>query len=194
MFDKPGYARRAATALLLATCLLVGGCAANGEPAPSGAAPTTGNTVATPTTSASPQATATVPAALAFSAPKVGGGQFEGASLSGKPAIIWFWAAWCPRCRAKADNIKDVHANHGAQVNVVGVAGLGSGDAAMAQFVSQYGLGSFTNLADDQGVVWRHFGVTEQEYFVLIDRAGAVVHKGPLSDDELRQRAAAFAG
>jgi peroxiredoxin len=124
----------------------------------------------------------------------VGGGQFDGASLSGKPAILWFWAAWCPRCRAKADNIKEVHANHGGRVTVVGVAGLRSGDAAMAQFVAQYDLGAFTHLADDEGAVWRHFGVTEQEYFVLIDRAGTIVYKGPLDDSELRQRATQLAG
>ena len=137
---------------------------------------------------------ATVPATLAFSAPIVGGGQFDGASLAGRPAVLWFWAAWCPRCRAKASDVKTVQAEYAGKVNFVGVAGLGSGNDAMAQFVAQYNLGGFTHLADDQGTVWRHFGVVEQEFFVVLDRAGTVVHKGPLSADDLRQRVGALAG
>jgi peroxiredoxin len=135
-----------------------------------------------------------VPDTLAFSAPMVGGGRFDAATLAGKPAVLWFWAAWCPRCRAKADNVRTAQVAHAGKVNFVGVAGLGSGADAMQRFVADHGLGAFPHLADDEGVVWRRFGVTEQEYFVLLDSAGGVVHKGPLSDDELRQRVSSLAG
>jgi len=33
-----------------------------------------------------------IPDALRFAAPLVGGGQFEGASVAGKPVAFWFWA------------------------------------------------------------------------------------------------------
>ncbi len=33
-----------------------------------------------------------VPAALDFTAPLLGGGQFDGASAAGKPLVLWFWA------------------------------------------------------------------------------------------------------
>lgn len=62
----------------------------------------------------------------------------------------------------------------------------------MRTFISQQGIGGFPNLADDDGSVWRKFKVTSQEQYVLIDRAGKVVHTGPLSADELRQRVAAL--
>ena len=29
---------------------------------------------------------------LRFSAPLAGGGQFDGTSLAGRPAVFWFWA------------------------------------------------------------------------------------------------------
>ncbi len=135
-----------------------------------------------------------VPDTLAFAAPLVGGGRFDAATLAGKPAVLWFWAAWCPRCRAKADNVKTAQAAHTDKVNFIGVAGLGSGADAMLRFVADHGLGAFPHLADDEGVVWRRFGVTEQEYFVILDSAGRVIHKGPLSDDELRQRVSSLAG
>ena len=34
----------------------------------------------------------TVPAALQFSAPLVGGGEIDAVSLAGKPTVFWFWA------------------------------------------------------------------------------------------------------
>ena len=33
-----------------------------------------------------------VPEALAFTAPLVGGGEFDGAAMAGKPTVFWFWA------------------------------------------------------------------------------------------------------
>lgn len=38
------------------------------------------------------EAPATVPEALAFSAPLVGGGTLELGTLAGKPVVMWFWA------------------------------------------------------------------------------------------------------
>ena len=35
---------------------------------------------------------AVVPASLQFSAPLVGGGTFDGASVAGAPVVFWFWA------------------------------------------------------------------------------------------------------
>ena len=133
-----------------------------------------------------------VPDTLAFSAPSVGGGRFDAATLAGKPPVSCFYAAWGPRCRANADTVKTAQAAHTSKVNFVGAAGLGSD--AMQRFVADHGLGAFPHLADDDGVVWRRFGVTEQEYFVLLDSAGRTVYKGPLSENELRQHVSSLAG
>jgi len=35
---------------------------------------------------------AAVPAALQFTAPLVGGGEFDGATVADKPTVFWFWA------------------------------------------------------------------------------------------------------
>jgi len=35
---------------------------------------------------------AVVPEVLAFTAPLVGGGTFDGAAAAGKPTVFWFWA------------------------------------------------------------------------------------------------------
>ena len=60
----------------------------------------TGCGASTPSSSgAGPAATATATAAatgvskaLAFTAPLVGGGSFDGATIAGRPVVFWFWA------------------------------------------------------------------------------------------------------
>lgn len=185
--------RRAAMAVLVALGLATAGCGGdenNRDTAPPALVPTTATTPAgTPTGSTGP-----VPATLAFTATTVDGQPFDGASVVGKPVVLWFWAAWCPRCRAAAPGVVAVQRDFGGSVTMLGVAGLKSGASQMRDFVRDRGMGAFTNLADDDGVVWRKFGVTAQEYFVLIDRSGAVVYKGLLGTPELRQRVSALAG
>ena len=61
--------------------------------APSTAAPGTATidtTVAA--TDGAGEPAAVVPASLQFSAPLVGGGTFDGASVAGTPVVFWFWA------------------------------------------------------------------------------------------------------
>jgi hypothetical protein len=49
---------------------------------------------AAPATSDSPAPgeVVAVPAALQFTAPLVGGGEFDGATVADKPTLFWFWA------------------------------------------------------------------------------------------------------
>ena len=55
------------------------------------------------------------PAALAddrldFTATTLSGAPFNGASLQGKPAVLWFWTPWCPFCNAEAPSVSSVAA------------------------------------------------------------------------------------
>jgi peroxiredoxin len=84
--------------------------------------------------------------------------------LAGKPAVLWFWASWCPVCQRESAGVAKVaHANTG--VTFVGVAAL-SDTAEMREFVKNYGIGPFTNLADTNASVWQRFGVTSQPAYV----------------------------
>jgi peroxiredoxin len=183
---------------VLAAVLVLTACA--GDPSPV-STPSQRTSVAVSTPPASPAATATsssapadAPEALRFTATTVDGKPFDAATLAGKPTVLWFWAAWCPRCAGAADDVAGLQRDFAGRVNVVGVAGLESGRDAMRDFVDGFDIGGFVNLADDEGAVWRRFGVTTQEYYVILDRAGAVVHKGPLAPDALRDRVTALAG
>lgn len=66
------------------------------------------------------------PAALAddrldFSGTTISGATFDGASLQGKPAVLWFWTPWCPFCNAEAPSVSSVAAAN-PKVTFVGVA------------------------------------------------------------------------
>ncbi|MFY1687823.1 redoxin family protein [Plantactinospora sp. WMMB782] len=187
-----------AGALLVAGALALAGCATDaGTPAGAGdSTPPAASPSSAPATAgaSTPANTGAVPETLRFTATTVTGETFDATALHGRPVVLWFWAAWCPRCRAAADDVAKLRQSHGDRVHVVGVAGLDSGDEAMRKFVTDQGIDGFVNLADDSGEVWRRFGVTSQEYYVLLDAAGTVAYKGTLTPGALRDRVAALAG
>ena len=45
-------------------------------------------------------------------------------SLEGVPAVLWFWAPWCPTCRAQIPTVSGLGKEYAGRVHVVGVGGL----------------------------------------------------------------------
>ena len=68
----------------------VGGTEAPSTDAPGIEAPAEATTAPADDTTEAPPAV--VPEVLAFTAPLVGGGTFDGAAAAGKPTVFWFWA------------------------------------------------------------------------------------------------------
>ncbi|GAB7146407.1 protein disulfide oxidoreductase [Mycobacterium riyadhense] len=134
----------------------------------------------------------TVPARLQFTAKTVDGQDFNGESLLGKPAVLWFWAPWCLTCQAEAPMVGQVAASH-PEVTFVGVAGLDQ-VPAMQEFVDRYPVKKFTHLADADGSVWVRIGVTQQPAFAFIGPDGSIdVVAGRMSEAELARRVTALA-
>lgn len=131
------------------------------------------------------------PAKLAFQATTLDGAPFDGASLQGRPTVLWFWAAWCSVCAGEAPTVaKIAAANPG--VRCVGVSALDE-VPAMKKFVADRGVGGFTQLADKDASVWRRFGVTSQPAQAFITASGAVrVVPGVMSEQELGQQVSAL--
>jgi peroxiredoxin len=179
--------------VLCVVALVAAGCGGGDSPAPAdppAGAPATTAGPASTTVAPATASPAGIPETLAFQAPTVDGGELDAATLAGQPVVFWFWAAWCPRCAAFAGDLRQVATEYSGQAHVVGVAGLGSGADGMRDFVTRHELNGFPHLADDEGEVWLRFGVTVQEYLVILDSSGMVVHEGPLSADELRDQLA----
>ncbi|WP_020386048.1 redoxin domain-containing protein [Kribbella catacumbae] len=120
---------------------------------------------------------------MKFTGTTLDGKAFDGATLAGKPAVLWFWAPWCPKCRAQAEATAKVASDYQGRANVVGVAGLDKAEA-MRGFVSDQKVGGFPHLSDETGTLWKRFGITEQSVYVVLDAKGNKVFSGILPAGE----------
>ena len=167
------------TAALAALSIVLAACGSQSAAAPTTSAPA-------PATAESAPAQQ-VPAQLQFNAKTLDGADFAGASLAGKPAVLWFWAPWCPNCQREAPAVgRTAAANPG--VTFVGVAAQDE-VPAMQEFVDKYSVGGFTHLADTDAAVWARFGITYQPAYAFVGSDGSIdVVKSGLPEAELAER------
>jgi thiol-disulfide isomerase/thioredoxin len=130
---------------------------------------------------------------LQFTATTLSGAPFNGATLQGKPSVLWFWTPWCPYCNAEAPGVSQVAAAN-PRVTFVGVAAH-SDVAALQSFVSKYNL-NFTNLNDADGSIWARYNVPWQPAYVFYraDGTSTFVNNptSAMSQQELAGRVAAL--
>ncbi len=162
-------------ALVGALVLVVSGCGAGGA--------TTADRDASPIGSSSGGSADGSPAALDFTSETVAGEAFDGATLAGRPTVFWFWAPWCPTCRAQISGVGELAEAYGADVNIVGVGSLDEREA-IEGFAAEVSP-DVTLLADPDGAVWRQFGVTAQSTYLVLDENGNEQASGYLDDAEL---------
>ena len=172
--------RRAAAAL--AAALLLAGC---GEAT---AETSTWETPAATATAAVPESkapeTVAVPASLKFAGRTLDGKAFDASTLAGKPAILWFWAPCCATCASEAMSIADIAEEYQGRLGILGIAGMGS-NKDMHEFVSDLEVGAVPHLDDQAGTLWKKFKITQQSWYVLLDRAGEITKVGYLDDLQL---------
>lgn len=179
----------AAIALSLA---LTAGCAADtsaddaaGDDSAADSAPSADGAEASPSASDPPSppaaAAAEVPEVLRFEARTVDGAVFEGASVAGRPVVLWFWAPWCAVCRRQAPEVSDLVEEYGETVAFLGVGSLDSGDAI--EDFAQDVVGP-VHLSDPDGDLYQRFGIVEQSSFVVLDAQGDEVLRTGYADDD----------
>ncbi len=183
-------------ALAVAALLVLGGCGAQESAAPAGTAAPSAAPSSAASSSADPSApsspAASVPEGLTWSARTVAGEPFEASSLAGRPTVLWFWAPWCPTCRGQIPQVQGIADTYGDEVNVVGVGSLDDA-AAIADFAGD--VPQITQLADEEGAVWKRYGVVEQSSFVLLDADGSVAaESGYRGAEELDAEIAGLVG
>lgn len=177
--------RRTTAALAVASVLALSACG-NDPEVTTGATPTPSAT--TPDPSPLPQDGATrtpapepgpVPEILDFRATTVEGEPFDARTLAGRPVLVWFWAPWCAVCRSQIDDVRAYAENQ--DLAVVGIGSLDSSEA-IAGFADD--VPGVTHLSDEDGAVWKRFGITEQSSFVVLDADGTEVIRTGYSDDD----------
>lgn len=155
---------RALVALLAAGLFLLAGCGQATEP-------TGSDLVGTGKT-----------ADYRFTGTTLDGERFDGARLQGKPAVLWFWAPWCPTCRAQSAAVSELADTYDGRVAVIGVGGLDD-ETAIREFAGH--VPQITHLVDADGAVWQHFRVTAQSTYTVIAADREIIAEGYLDDDEL---------
>lgn len=130
---------------------------------------------------------------LNFTATTLSGAPFNGATLQGKPSVLWFWTPFCPFCNAEAPGLSQVAAANPG-VTFVGIAAH-SDVGQMQGFVAKYGL-NFTNLNDADGAIWARYNVPWQPAWVFYraDGTSTFVNNttSAMSQQELAGRVAAL--
>jgi thiol-disulfide isomerase/thioredoxin len=130
---------------------------------------------------------------LNFTGNTLSGAPFNGASLQGKPAVLWFWTPWCPFCNQEAPNVSAVAAAN-PNVTFVGVS-TRADVSAMANFASKNNL-NFTNLNDADGSIWAMVNVPWQPAYVFLrpDGSSTFVNNpvSAMSQQELTNRVQAL--
>ncbi|MDO8143138.1 MULTISPECIES: redoxin family protein [unclassified Isoptericola] len=203
--------RGAATAAVTLTLLLAAGCAAEEDTSAGGASTTTEMSEGSADAEMSgPEDDAAAEEEMSegedagdmasgdaapvydFSATTLEGGTFEGSELAGAPAVLWFWAPWCPTCIGQIPTVTGLAEEYDGEVAVVGVGGLD--DAETIREMAENDIAGPTHLVDDAGEVWQHFGMTQQSTFVVLDAEGEVVLEGQVPGSELESVVAELAG
>ena len=125
------------------------------------------------------------------------------ASLRGKPVLMYFWAHWCPDCRAEVPilaRLKSEYASKG--LTLIGptqlygsiAQGQDAPPAAEMQYIEQVRDKYYADLRDVPVPVsaanFRRYGASTTPTLVLIDRTGrvAMYHPGRMTYDELRAK------
>ena len=109
--------------------------------------------------------------------------------LRGKPAIINFWATWCPSCLAEMPDLKAVQAEFGAgNLSVIAVnAGEDNGHATA--FLDTLDAPAFRGAMDPSLVVSDAYGVFGLSHSVFVDSDGIIraTYSGQLSRELMKQ-------
>ncbi|MEO7084078.1 MAG: TlpA disulfide reductase family protein [Gemmatimonadaceae bacterium] len=98
--------------------------------------------------------------------------------VAGKPAVIEFWATWCPVCAELEPTMQAAAKKYGAQVRFVGVAvSVNESPERVKLFVAKHGLPG-DQYFDTKGNATGAYDVPATSYVVVINKAGKIVYTG----------------
>ncbi len=103
------------------------------------------------------------------------------AVAQGKPAVVVFWATWCPYCKAFMPYLKNIQADYAQYgVSVVAINAKEDGRGDPQAYVK--GLG-FTPVAIAEGdEIAKAYGIQYIPGLLIVDGSGMVAYRRPWTD------------
>lgn len=113
------------------------------------------------------------------------GGQVTLASLRGRPALVNFFASWCPPCVREAPQLQRAYARLAGHVGVVAVD-WNDGRSGALSFLRRFGW-TMPVLEDPNGLVGDRYGLAGLPTTFVLDARGRIVRRltGPQTSASL---------
>ncbi len=94
------------------------------------------------------------------------------------PALIEFWATWCPYCQKLEPRMKAVYQKYGRRVRIYAVAvNVNESPTRVSRYTSSHAL-PYTILYDASGEATRAYDVPATSFVVVTDAGGRVAYTG----------------
>jgi cytochrome c biogenesis protein CcmG, thiol:disulfide interchange protein DsbE len=95
------------------------------------------------------------------------------AALSGKIALIHFWASWCPTCRGEMTSLESIWKKYlGAGVVPYSI-GIGERRDTAVRYIENLSI-TYPILVDPNSLTQKQFGISGIPTYYILDRKGII--------------------
>src|SRR5690606_645789 len=102
-----------------------------------------------------------------------------------KPALLEFWATWCPLCEELEPQMRTIAQRYGTDIEVLVIAvGVNQNPRSIRRHLQRHEVPDRTPF-DAREAATRAYPAPTTSYVVLLDRNGKVAYTGQGSDQDL---------
>ncbi len=112
--------------------------------------------------------------ALDFTLKDLDGRNVNLSDYKGKTVVLYFMATWCPECRGAIPQLKELYASYNPKGLVLLSIDVMESKERAAAFSRKHNI-PYPILLDEEGKVYRSYGVGGVPVKALIDRAGRII-------------------